>query len=29
MMRQDKGRGMVIINKSKYTGNGLELLQTN
>ena len=28
-MRQDKGRGVVIIDKSKYTAKYLELLQTN
>ena len=28
-MRQDKGRGIVIIDKSKYTAKCLELLQTN
>ena len=28
-MRQDKGRGVVIIDKSKYTTKCLELLQTN
>ena len=29
IMRQDRGRGMVIIDKSKYTAKCLELLQTN
>ena len=29
IMRQDKGRGMVIIDKSKYTTKCLELLQAN
>ena len=29
IMRQDKERGVVIIDKSKYTGKYLELLQTN
>ena len=28
-MRQDKGRGIVIIDKSKYMAKSLELLQTN
>ena len=28
-MRQDKGRGVVIIDKSKYMAKSLELLQTN
>ena len=28
-MRQDKGRGVAIIDKSKYKAKCLELLQTN
>ena len=28
-MRQDKGRGVVITDKSKYMAKCLELLQTN
>ena len=29
IMRQDKGRGVVTIDESKYTAKCLELLQTN
>ena len=29
IMRQDKGRGVVTIDKSKYTAKSLELLQTS
>ena len=28
-MRQDKGRGVVTIDKSKYTAKSLELLETS
>ena len=29
IMKQDKGRGVVIMDKSKYTEKGLTLLSTN